>query len=500
MKTKKFFLNLVTDVLPMIIISVLGIFKFKLFIQVLGQETQGMYQLFTQIMFYVSIVDGGLGSAVLFALYQPNTSDDTNKMNEILSGAKRIFSLLGMLVFGIAFVVSFFVPFFIKNNPFTNSYVTLTFLLFACSSVVSYFFVPYQSLLEVKEKRYLYNTVYQVGQIFQSVLEITMLLCGCNFLIILLMHSFIKLISYSTIAVIAKRQFPEYNYNNKTKDYKFTHQVKSLFFHKINGLVSSNIDVLILTNFLGLTAVNVYSTYNYIINMMKQIIEKIYSSTLAIIGNILSRDKKQAFSLFWELNSMMFFIGTSVCVPLVLAIDWFIEIWYEGMVQTDPLIALAFVGVLFLAIVKIPITVFVNAGGLFEETKKCAATDTIVNLVLSLTLIHFLGISGVLFATFISVFIAEYIMKTIVIHNELFKESYITYFMHNIKFFVILMIDLLVGYMLVPYFYLNNFIQWFLSFTVYTIINLIVIFGVYYVFGETKFVKRFSHIIIHNEG
>ena len=68
MRTKRVVINLITDVFPMLLISILGIFKFKLFVQVLGQEIQGMYQLFTQIMFYISIVDGGLGSAVLHAL------------------------------------------------------------------------------------------------------------------------------------------------------------------------------------------------------------------------------------------------------------------------------------------------------------------------------------------------------------------------------------------------------------------------------------------------
>lgn len=495
MKTKKAVLNLITDILPMIIISVLGIFKFKLFIQVLGQEVQGMYQLFTQVMFYVSIVDGGLGSAVLYALYEPNTSDNRQKMNEILSGAKRLFSLLGIVVFGLAFIVSFFVPFFIKNNPFNPAYVTITFLLFASSSVISYFFVPYQSLLEVKEKRYIYNSVFQIGQITQSILEITMLLCGFDFFLILMMHSVIKIVSYSIIAWIAKKQFPDYNYHNEKKDYRFARQVRHLIFHKINGLVGSNIDVLIITNVLGLTATNVYSTYNYIINMMKQIIEKIYSSTLAIFGNILSRDKEQAFSLFKELNSMMFYIATVVCVPLLLAINGFIDIWYEHVVQTDYLVALAFVGILFLAIVKIAITVFVNAGGLFEQTKICAATDTIVNLILSLTLIHWLGISGVLFATCISVFIAEYIMKTVVIHRELFHRSSIWYFVHNVKLFLVVVCDLFVGTRIVSHFVLNTFFEWFGFFTVFTICNGLVILGIYLLMKEASFTKRFTQLL-----
>ena len=101
MKTKKTFLNILTDVIPLIIIAFLGIYKVKLFLRVLGSETLGLYQLFNNIMVYVAIVDGGLTSALLFSLYKPNTNGDKKKFNELLSGGLRTFSKIGMYVFDI---------------------------------------------------------------------------------------------------------------------------------------------------------------------------------------------------------------------------------------------------------------------------------------------------------------------------------------------------------------------------------------------------------------
>ncbi len=495
MRTKKVFLNLITDVVPMLIVSILGIFKFKLFVQVLGQEVQGLYQFFTQIMVYIAIVDGGLGSAVLYAMYRPNSTGKQEEMNAILSGAQRIFSLLGIGVYGLAFIVSFFVPFLIKDNPFEYSYVIITFLLFALSSVISYFFVPHQCLLEVKECKYIYNTVYQLGQIIQSAVEIAMLLAKVNFFVILLMHSVVRLIAYLVMALLAKRKFPECSYHSEQKDYTFRKQVKHLLFHKINGLVGSNIDVMIITGFLGLVASNVYSTYNYIIAMVRKIIDKIYSALLAIIGNILSSDKEQAYKLFKELNSMLFYIATVVSVPLVLAVNSFIEIWYENMIETNIMVAYGFVGILFLGTVKIAVIVFVNAGGLFEQTKKCAITDTIINLTLSLVLVQFMGISGVLFATCVAVFVAEYIMKTVVIHKEIFNCSSKTYFVGNLKFWVLAFVDLWIGTKLMSAVVLGNMLMWFFVFTVFTVLNGLLVLGIYKLLGETEFMNRVVNLI-----
>ena len=275
MKTKKTLLNFITDVVPLIIISILGIYKMKLFINVLGDETLGLYQLFSQVIVYVALVDGGLSNAVLFSLYKPNAEGDKKKFNALLAGSLKCFSLIGIAIFGIALLASFFVPFLIKDCSFNYWYIILTFLLFALSSVIGYFFVPYNCLLEVKEKKYIYNLTSQIGQIVLSTCEIIMLLCGVKFEFILLMHSVVKLLSYLVEMYICKKKFPDIKLRQEQKDFSFKKHINSLIFHKINGLVGSNIDTLIISSFMGLKAVAIYSTYNYIVNMLKNILGKI---------------------------------------------------------------------------------------------------------------------------------------------------------------------------------------------------------------------------------
>ena len=161
MRTKKSFLNLITDLFPLIIISILGIFKSKLFIDILGDKTLGLYQLYSQIMVYVALVDGGLSSALIYALYKPNSSENDKKFKEIIAAGYKVFALIGMIIFGIAFVVSPFVHFLIKDSAFSNNFIMLTFLIFSLSNVIEYFFVPQRSILEVKEKKYIVNMVLE---------------------------------------------------------------------------------------------------------------------------------------------------------------------------------------------------------------------------------------------------------------------------------------------------------------------------------------------------
>ena len=142
MRTKKSFLNLLTDLIPLAVISILGIFKLKLFIDVLGDKTLGLYQLYSQVMVYIALVDGGLSSALLFALYKPNSSGNTEKFKEIIAAGYKVFALIGMIVFGLTAILSPFVHYLIKDTIFSNGFIAVTFLIFALSNVIEYFFVP----------------------------------------------------------------------------------------------------------------------------------------------------------------------------------------------------------------------------------------------------------------------------------------------------------------------------------------------------------------------
>ena len=308
------------------------------------------------------------------------------------------------------------------------------------------------------------------------------------------MHGVIKLISNLVIYILAKRNYPNIDFNSHEKDYKFTHQLKDLIVHKINGLVGSNIDILIITNMFGLKLVAIYSTYNYILNMIKDVLNKLSSSIVAILGNKLVEDEKESYNLFREMRSFLFYLATILCTSLLFAINPFINIWYEGKIKSNNLLALAFVLVLFTFVVKICTNVFINAKGLFKETKYCAITDTIVNLTLSILLAHKFGISGVVFATAFSVFIAEYILKTRVLFKEVFKKSSLIYHVENIKFFIILFLDMLLAYFITSRFTITNILVWFVFYTLFTIINAIFLLIIYSLLKETKFIERLKDL------
>ena len=228
--------------------------------------------------------------------------------------------------------------------------------------------------------------------------------------------------------------------------------------------------------------------------MLKNILGKLSSSMLAIVGNEIAKDKDKVYNIFLEINSIMFFIGTVICIPLFFALDGFIDIWYEGEIKTNVLICAACVIYLFCFLIKETVAMFVNAGGLFKETKICALCDTIINLTLSLVLIFKFGVSGVLFATAFSVLVAEYIMKNFVLHKHVFEKKVNKFYMKGLKLISITIIDLIIGALIFRNIEITNIFAWFGIFSIYTLINTLFVILIYFLIGETQMFERVKYI------
>ena len=58
LRTTKMIKNFITDFFPQIIIMIIALFKSKIMLQYLGQETLGLYQLFAQVITYLALAEG----------------------------------------------------------------------------------------------------------------------------------------------------------------------------------------------------------------------------------------------------------------------------------------------------------------------------------------------------------------------------------------------------------------------------------------------------------
>ena len=106
MRTKKIFLNMLCDILPYLLIGVVGILKMDVLITYIGDVGNGYYQTINQIISYVFLAQAGFSDAVIYSLYKPFADKNKDDINAIYGGSRKIFKRIGYIILGIICLVT----------------------------------------------------------------------------------------------------------------------------------------------------------------------------------------------------------------------------------------------------------------------------------------------------------------------------------------------------------------------------------------------------------
>src|SRR5574344_1998494 len=106
MRTKKMLLNVITDILPYIIIGIIGLVKMNVLIKYVGDVGNGYYQTINQIISYVFLAQFGFDDAVIYSLYKPFAEKNKDDINRIYSGSRYIFKIIGIIIIAIVALAS----------------------------------------------------------------------------------------------------------------------------------------------------------------------------------------------------------------------------------------------------------------------------------------------------------------------------------------------------------------------------------------------------------
>ena len=114
MRTKNSIINTFSNIFFNLLIGVLGFIKVKVFVNGLSTDIYSLNQLFYQIFSYIAITELGIGYVINKNLYDAFAKNDKKKINDIYSTSKKFYSLVGIIMFAIALIISFFVKYLTK--------------------------------------------------------------------------------------------------------------------------------------------------------------------------------------------------------------------------------------------------------------------------------------------------------------------------------------------------------------------------------------------------
>jgi len=478
MRTKNSLKNIVSVFIFNLIVGILGFIKVRVFVNGLSDDIYSLNQLFYQIFSYIAIADIGFGLILNKHLYKAFAKNDLDEATKIYSTSKKFYKNIGLLMLGIALVVSFFIQFFTKANVSTF-YMQIIFILFIIRNVVDYFFIAPRFVLEANQQLYKINHLVKGIKITETIIEIILVMIGIDYLLILLPGIFLTII---IDMYINKKIFKLYPWLKNTNNYNkaYLKGTKDVVYQKIAGLLNSNTDIILISTFINPISVIIYTSYSYITKYITDTVYIISYSITPSYANVLNKDDNgKTFSVFTELNSLFLFLASFTTIMLYGFLNSLIVFWVGEKYVVNNFTLLLFCFISFQIIAEKAINIIINGKGLFKETKNATIIEALLNFLISITLVNFVGIAGVLIGTIISKILTTFIMRPIYIYKNIFNHSIYKYFLNYI-FVLLITIAFIIIFNIINISFTNIF-EWFIYVIIFSIVIGLSLFLIFYI-------------------
>jgi len=449
MRTKKIFLNMICDILPYLLIGVVGIIKMDVLITYIGDAGNGYYQTINQIISYVFLAQAGFSDAVIYSLYKPFANKNKDDINAIYGGARKIFKRIGYIIFGIICLVSLGLYLFYNFEDGYRNSALICFFIISTSYLISYFGrgQTYMAVLSAAQEKYVYSLVFNSIKLLCDILIVLVTIKFGSLEAIAIVILFMKILEEIINRIVVKRKYPDLH-EIARKDTSMVKMTKDLAWTQLGYLVLNNTDALLLMGFSGPVVVSIYTSYNFILRFLNEVASRVEMSSVYSFGNVFAKkEEDRVYPLFREYMMLFILIAFSMSITFMIGIRGFVNVWVgKENYLINYITVVLFTSTLFLNILYYPLVALVNADGLFKDNKKHIFICAITNLVCSIVLINYLGLDGLLIGTILS-FVVNILLKTNLVSKKILKDiklfDVLKYFVVTIIMYILLSIILM---------------------------------------------------------
>lgn len=443
-RKKSSFKNMITAVSSNVLTIIVGLVAQAVFIKILGSEYLGLNGLFSNVISMLGIVELGMGSAIIYNMYKPIAENDHEKIKSLMQFYKKSYRIITLIISIIGIMIIPFIKYIVDIESVTVGInVYLVYILFLLETICSYILSYKRSMLYADQKEYITNIIHMGYTILVNTMQLTFLYFTHDYYLYLIIKVMMRLVENIVISSYVNRRYSYLLDNNVTKLDRKTEKdifqkIRALFFHKIGTFIVSGTDNIIISKYLGLVTVGLYSNYYMIINAVQTVINHIIQATRASVGNLLvTESKTKQFDIFNKIRFVNFWIScfSSICIFVIM--DSFITIWigYKFVLPTKVLLVLVIN--FFIVSSRSTYGAFKEAAGIFYEDRFVPIIESLLNIVLSIIFVKKFGLMGVFMGTIGSGLVLWCYSYPKYVYNKLFGRKISDYMKETIYYFII---------------------------------------------------------------
>ena len=268
--------------------------------------------------------------------------------------------------------------------------------------------------------------------------------------------------------------------------------MKALFLHSLGGYFMHSTDNIVMSAYLGVGIVGLYSNYTLLTSTIKSFTSQILNSFSESVGNLIaSESRDHSYKVFKTIYFVNFLTVSIPVIVLAVTAQPFLNWWLgEQYVLSNMVLALILLN-FYIDGMRTTILTFKSKAGIFTKDKFTPLLQGLINLILSLLFVRYWGLKGVLIATSISIIAISFWQWPRLIYRYVFHVKLKEFFYHYFFYFAAFIISLIISLVLASLF--NSF-DMLLQVIINCLISLVVTIGIYIIlFRKTSEYSQLKH-------
>lgn len=407
-RTEYSILNIATGLGGYLLNTLIGLFCRMVFTRTLAAEYLGVNGLFTNILGMLSLAELGIGSAIVYALYRPLATNDTQKVATLVKFYGQCYRAVGVFIGAAGVCLIPFLGLLIGEENIKIPNLTVIYLLYLFNTASTYFFSYRSSLLMAAQRNYLVTGLNYLVTVTQSIVQMVLLVATRNYMAYLLVQTAGTLFYNVTISYLAKRQFPFIAKKNiepldAGEKKKLFSNIRALVIWKLSGLLVNQTDSIIITYFSGLATVGLSSNYTLLSTTLNSLLTQLFNGVSASVGNhnALEHTEDQ-LRLFRAINLANFWLFGWASIGICLVSSDLVELLFGGNYVLHWSIPFIIAVNFYTVGMQNTVWTYQNTMGLFRQGRYLLLLTAAINLCASIWLGRLWGLFGIYFATTLS--------------------------------------------------------------------------------------------------
>lgn len=439
MRTKNSLINIAVSFVSYFVLMITTFVVRSVFSKQLGLEIVGIDGLFLNVISMLAIVELGIGTGMVYKLYKPIAENDNQKIAVILNFYKKTYTIIGLIVLLLGLGTSTFVHIFVKED-YSKLWLGFIFLFYVFDVLSSYLYAHKRALFTADQKNFVNNIAHLICQVLACALQLVVLYVFHSFVLYLCIKVICRILENIFISLTFNRKYAYIDLSTKEKmdseEQKGVFQnMKALLMHKIAGFSLKSSSNMIVSYFVNVKTVGIYSNYNLIINALTNLSVYFFDGILASFGNLLNTSSHEKmvdkFNTLYFLNYM---IMSFFCVTTFVVITPFCEFCF-GVESTFPIFTTLLIVInLYIYGMRQCIFMVRSSTGVYQQDRWFAILEAVLNIGLGLLLVQKYKLNGVLMANIISTLLVPFWTQPIIVYKSILKKKIRDYYLRYLLF------------------------------------------------------------------